>query len=134
MKPIVLSAIFSLFAFCSFGQSRADYQAAMENFKKMYNEAKVEGIKALYAKGADMETAEKIWNIENVEALTEKHGKLESFKYIGDKNEGQPANLYKLEFEKSSAIVGIYLDAKGNWLTFSFEKNSPSIERMIRAN
>lgn len=134
MKKVLLSLIFILSAFCGFGQSRADYQTAMTNLQKLYNEAKVESIKKLYGKSADMEAAEKVWNAENMKELTEKYGKLKEFKYIGDKNEGQPANLYKVAFDKKDAVIGIYLDTEGKWLTFSFEKSSPGMERMMRAN
>lgn len=134
MKKALLSLVFILSAFCSFGQSRADYEAAMASFKKFYNDAKAESIKKLYGKGGDMAAADKLWNTESMKELKEKYGVLKEFKYIGDKNEGKPANLYKVEFEKSTTVVGIYLDMEGKWLTFSFEKSSPSTERMMRAN
>lgn len=132
MKRIVLLLLFVVTGMAVKAQSRADYDKAMGTVMELYNKSDAEGIKALYKEPAKI-PKEEVLTQEKLKELKGKLGEMSTFKYIGDNNE-KPANLYKVEFNKSNEIMGLYLDADGKVLNLRFEKKSPTTERLMRAN
>jgi hypothetical protein len=132
MKRIVLLLLFVIIGTLAKAQGRADYDKAMGTVMALYNKSDADGIKALY-KDATTIPKEQVLDKEKLKELKEKHGEMSTFKYIGDDND-HPANLYKVEFAKSTEVMGLYIDNEGKVLSLRFEKPSPKTERLMRAN
>lgn len=132
MKRIVLLLLLVVLGTMVKAQGRADYDKAMGTVMELFNKSDADGIKALY-KDATKIPKEEVLDKEKLKTLKAKLGDMSTYRYIGDNNE-KPANLYKVEFNKGSEIMGIYLDAEGKVLSLRFEKKSQTTERLMRAN
>lgn len=132
MKRIILLLLFVVLGTVVKAQGRADYDKAMGTVMELYNRSDADGIKALYADATRI-PKEEVLTQEKLKELKGKTGEMSTYRYIGDNNE-RPANLYRVEFNKTTEVVGIYLDAAGKVLSLRFEKKSPATERSMRAN
>lgn len=111
------------------GQSAADFDAAMAQIKKNYNNTNDEGFRQSFSDQWSY-LGSKIWPDGQTETLKMKNGELLSFKRLGAAPE-DGVMIYKAVFAKSTHAMGLTLDGKGKLLTFRFETTSPEIEQMM---
>jgi hypothetical protein len=132
MKRIVLVLLFAVLGTVGKAQSRADYDQAMGTVMELFNKSDADGLKALY-KDFTKVPKEEVMDKEKLKELKTKLGEMSTYKYIGDNNE-RIANLYKVEFQHGTEVVGIALDVEGKITSLRFEKKSPTTERLMRVN
>ena len=102
--------------------TQADYEKYVGLLKKFYNEKNTDGIAGIYSGEFTAETLERI---------TEKYGKIVSYKYIGRDQDDSNVALFKLVLEKSVIAFGLSIERDNKIGTFRFDTRSPYINDLL---
>lgn len=133
----ILAALCLLIQPCiAFSQTQKDYENVVGKFMKFYNLNKPDSIINLYSDSWG-ETKKKLWDVKKTNDLTERYGRMKSYKYLelyrdgtGDGG-GDGLAFFKVVFTKSTHVMGITLDKQNYLLTFRFKTSSPHIDSLL---
>jgi hypothetical protein len=127
-----------VFAFPLFapGQTKNDYEHAMQRFQKFYNAGKGDSINAMFGhEWDDIKLSHPIWTNDNNAERLKEFGYLKSFRFIGiDTSDPNKVYVFKTFFSKKGVhTTSLTLDSGHKLGTFRFITTPEGISKLLKS-
>ena len=127
MKKILQSGLLLAIALNCCAQMKADYEHAIKKIGKFYNLKQKDSLFSMYSAKADRAKIS-ILTGKEIDELKIRYGRMISYDYAGEE---KGITLFKTEFNRSTHMVGLLLDADNKLLVFQFKMSSPYIDSLL---
>lgn len=117
------------------GQSKTDYENAMNKFRQLYNAGQGDSIHAMFGHlPGDIKSSRPLWTNEGNKSMLQEFGTLESFRFIGiDESDPEKVWVFATVFSKAGAKTTSLTLYKDQTLgTFRFMTSSESITELLK--
>ena len=110
----------------------------MKKFQSFYNTNKADSIDNMFDDSwQDKDQPSKhitLWSPETVDRVTDKYGKLKSFKYLTQDKDEKDLALFKVVLDKSTIMVSMSLSKQKKLMNFRFDTSSPYYHKLLSTN